>query len=235
MWVWTILHILSHTHVGLDHTTHPLTHPCGSGPYYTSSHTPVFSPCWPRIAHLHVPKHTLCTLLYSHTYIVHLLTPTPHLHLPTISTSPSHLTTHHPHLTPTCTSHLHTPHTYMHMTPTHTSHLHALHTYKHLTLHSFPLHLTSSSSLHSTLVQIILGELEVKRLNSDELIVKCCADMVEQQAKVAGQPEHKHGTLSLSVCYLTQKGVMEVTVGRAFNLPGTGKKGKVCIVWIFRD
>eukprot|EP00731_Ephydatia_muelleri_P029266 Em0020g910a len=83
----------------------------------------------------------------------------------------------------------------------------------------------SDKDLEPKQYKIILGELEVKRLNSDELIVKCCADMVEQQAKVAGQPEHKHGTLSLSVCYLTQKGVVEVTVGRAFNLPGTGKKG----------
>ena len=62
-------------------------------------------------------------------------------------------------------------------------------------------------------------ELEVKRLN-------CCVDMAEQQAKSASLPEHKlGGTLSLSVCYLTQKAAIEVTVGRAFNLPGTGKKG----------
>ena len=83
----------------------------------------------------------------------------------------------------------------------------------------------SDKDLEPKQYKTILGELEVKRLNSDDLIVKCCADMVEQQTKAASQPEHKLGTLSLSVCYLTQKGVVEVTVGRAFNLPGTGKKG----------
>ena len=52
-------------------------------------------------------------------------------------------------------------------------------------------------------------------LSTRDLVLRCCADLAEQQAKAVGSPEHKLGELTLSVGYLKEKAVVEVTVLQA--------------------
>ena len=63
-------------------------------------------------------------------------------------------------------------------------------------------------------------------LSTRELVLRCCADLAEQQAKVVGSPEHKYGELTLSVGYLIEREVIEVAVVKGDNLSPTDKNGK---------
>lgn len=61
-------------------------------------------------------------------------------------------------------------------------------------------------------------------MSGKDLIVKFLCDLSETQ-KYA---EHRAGTLDISVGYLMDKEVVEVSVIQARNLPGTGKWSKNC-------
>ena len=56
-------------------------------------------------------------------------------------------------------------------------------------------------------------------LSTRELVLRCCADLAEQQAKVVGSSEHKYGELTLSVGYIKETGNVEVTIFQGHNLP----------------
>ena len=60
-----------------------------------------------------------------------------------------------------------------------------------------------------------MKELELMCLSTRDLILRCCADLAEQQAKAVGSPEHRFGELTLSVGYIKEKAVVEVTVLQA--------------------
>ena len=62
-------------------------------------------------------------------------------------------------------------------------------------------------------------------LSTRDLVLRCCADLAEQQAKAVGSPEHKLGELTLSVGYLKEKAVVEVAVVKGDNLPAIDKNG----------
>ena len=63
--------------------------------------------------------------------------------------------------------------------------------------------------------QSLVEELDLMCLSTRELVLRCCADLAEQQAKVVGSPEHKYGELTLSVGYIREKAALEVTVFQA--------------------
>ena len=62
-------------------------------------------------------------------------------------------------------------------------------------------------------------------LSTKDLVLRCCADLAEQQTKAVGSPEHKLGELTLSVGYIKETGNIEVTIFQGRNLPGLDKSG----------
>ena len=63
-------------------------------------------------------------------------------------------------------------------------------------------------------------------LSPPDLILRCCADLAEQQTKAVGLSEHRFGELSLNVGYRREKEALEVTIISAQNLPGLNKNGE---------
>ena len=68
--------------------------------------------------------------------------------------------------------------------------------------------------------QSLVEELNLMCLSTRELVLRCCADLAEQQAKALGSPEHKYGELTLSVGYIKEKAALEATVFQARLVEG---------------
>eukprot|EP00731_Ephydatia_muelleri_P029259 Em0020g903a len=83
----------------------------------------------------------------------------------------------------------------------------------------------SVAELESQQYKALLGDLELMCLSPPELVLKCCEDLVEQQAMATSLTEHRLGELALSIRYLRDKGTLEVTIVLAQNLPGLNKNG----------
>ena len=67
--------------------------------------------------------------------------------------------------------------------------------------------------------KVLLDQLELMCLSTRNLVLRCCADLAEQQAKAVGSPEHKLGELTLSVGYIKEAGNIEVTIFQGQSLP----------------
>ena len=74
-------------------------------------------------------------------------------------------------------------------------------------------------------LKVLLNDLELMCLSTRDLILRCCADLAEQQAKAVGSPEHRFGELTLSVGYIKETGNIEITIFQGRNLPGLDKSG----------
>ena len=72
---------------------------------------------------------------------------------------------------------------------------------------------------HPLPLKALLDHLELMCLSTRDLVLRCCADLAEQQAKAVGSPEHKLGELTLSVGYLKEAGNIEVTIFQGHNFP----------------
>eukprot|EP00731_Ephydatia_muelleri_P029253 Em0020g897a len=83
----------------------------------------------------------------------------------------------------------------------------------------------TGTELESDQYKNLVKELQLMCLSTRELVLRCCADLAEQQAKVVGSPEHKYGELTLSVGYLIEREVIEVAVVKGDNLSPTDKNG----------
>ena len=78
----------------------------------------------------------------------------------------------------------------------------------------------------------LLDYLELMCLSTRDLVLRCCADLAEQQTKAVGSPEHKLGELTLSVGYIREAGNIEVTIFQGHNLPGLDKSGILHTVFV---
>ena len=83
----------------------------------------------------------------------------------------------------------------------------------------------TGTELESDQYKSLVKELDLLCLSTRELVLRCCADLAEQQAKAVGSPEHKYGELTLSVGYLKEREVIEVAVVKGDNLPPIDKNG----------
>ena len=68
-------------------------------------------------------------------------------------------------------------------------------------------------------LQVLIAELELRQLSSRELVLRCCADLAEQQTKAVGSPEHKYGELEYSLAYIRPRSLVAITVVQTKN-PG---------------
>ncbi|KAL5473219.1 hypothetical protein EMCRGX_G027672 [Ephydatia muelleri] len=82
----------------------------------------------------------------------------------------------------------------------------------------------TGEQLETEQYKVLLNDLDLMCLSTRELVLRCCADLAEQQAKVVGSSEQKYGELTLSVGYIKEMGNVEVTVFQGRNLPKCDKK-----------
>ncbi|KAL5473221.1 hypothetical protein EMCRGX_G027674 [Ephydatia muelleri] len=83
----------------------------------------------------------------------------------------------------------------------------------------------TGEQLETEQYKVLLNDLDLMCLSTRELVLRCCADLAEQQAKVVGSSEHKYGELTLSVGYIKETGNVEVTIFQGRNLPALDKSG----------
>ena len=72
--------------------------------------------------------------------------------------------------------------------------------------------------------------MDVLRLSTDDLILRFLSEFVEvQRRELEGEKEEASGlgSLHISVCYLKDKSMIEVTVIKGESLPSMGKNGEI--------
>eukprot|EP00731_Ephydatia_muelleri_P029267 Em0020g911a len=91
----------------------------------------------------------------------------------------------------------------------------------------------SEEALNSTPhYKVLVAELELRQLPTRELVLRCCADLAEQQANVVGSSEHKYGELEYSLAYIRPRSMVAVTVVQAKNLGMEEHQGTQIQVWL---